>query len=466
MKTISFFYYCFATTNYHTTILSKEKAISKYIQMSSPVLPDRCGTADTTKSDDPLDGKPSEDAKLTHVDSCSSLPEAGDDLVPCARRISSQPNHQPGRNEEFGNDTLMQLLANASSLLTSQDLALPPNDPRVFLPTPFAPGQSAATLLERELQRKKQQENEEWNALQSKTTLSSQAAVSASTQVAGSAQSQAQMRLQTSPFVMQQQLQLGRGQPRPTGISAHDPYFQQQLQPQQRFLNLQQQLSSGGGLLNPQQINPIQRQRMYAPNAPPLSFQQSNMNDMSILNDMSIPALMGVGVGVGLPQLDAFGGTASNAMMNNFIPGFMPNNVASALAFTANNGMGMDTTRLNWLLQQHPYEEDQIPALTTQIRNHKKAKAPKERAATKTAAKRTDRGNSNEPPRPNRWTQRYNELLEFKRIEGVSCLNCNLHSLSLCIYLYKTAHNTTFRTNNSIVASLMDIPPIRSYPGG
>eukprot|EP00985_Skeletonema_marinoi_P018263 scaffold10166_cov127-Skeletonema_marinoi.AAC.7 len=312
----------------------------------------------------------------------------------------------------------MQLLANASSLLTSQDLALPPNDPRVFLPTPFAPGQSAATLLERELQRKKQQENEEWNALQSKTTLSSQAAVSASTQVAGSAQSQAQMRLQTSPFVMQQQLQLGRGQPRPTGISAHDLYFQQQLQPQQRFLNLQQQLSSGGGLLNPQQINPIQRQRMYAPNAPPLSFHQSNMNDMSILNDMSIPALMGVGVGIGLPQLDAFGGTASNAMMNNFIPGFMPNNVASALAFTANNGMGMDTTRLNWLLQQHPYEEDQIPALTTQIRNHKKAKAPKERAATKTAAKRTDRGNSNEPPRPNRWTQRYNELLEFKRIEG------------------------------------------------
>lgn len=388
--------------------------------MSSPVPPDRCGTADTAKSDDPLDGKPSEDATLTHVDSCSSLPEAGDDLVPSAQGYRSQPNHQSGRNDEFGQDTLIQLLANASTLLTSQDLALPTNDPRVFLPTPFAPGQSARTLLEREIERKKQQENEGWNALQSETTMPSRATVSASTQ------------LQTSP--MHQQLPLGRGRPRPDGVGVppRDPFFQHQPRPQpllhqqqhlldlqqQHLLDLQQQLSNGG-LLNPPQNNPMQG--MFAP-TPPFAFQQPHRNDFHM------PAL---GVGVGLSQLGAFGGSSRNAVRNNLMPGLIPgvtNNVASAVSLTANNN-GMDTTRLNWLLQQQPYEEEErasvlvAAAATRNQENQEKYKAPKDRTTTGGFArsKRAGRGNSDSSTRPNRWTQRYNELLEFKRTEGVSC---------------------------------------------
>lgn len=387
--------------------------------MTSPVPPDRCGSADSANSDDPLDGKPSEDATLTHVDSCSSLPEAGDDLVPCARprQYSSEPNHQSGRNEEFGQDTLIQLLANASSLLTAQDLALPTNDARVFLPTPFAPGQSARTLLERKIERKERQEDEEWNAIQSETTMPSRAAVSASTQ------------LHTSP--MQQQLPLGRGRPRPdgVGIPARDPFLQHQHQPrpqpllhrQQHLLDLQQQLSTGG-LLSPPQTN---IQGMYAP-APPLAFQQPR------LNDLHMPTLMGVGVG--LPQLDVFGGNATNAMRNNLIPGLIPgmsNSAASAFSLTANNGI--DTTGLNWLLQQQTYEEEErasVLAAAAASRNHEKYKAPKDRAPTEVSAKskRAERGNSDSSTRPNRWTQRYNELLEFKRTEGVSCIDVYLRS--------------------------------------
>jgi hypothetical protein len=405
--------------------------------MSRPTSPDRCSTADTTKSEDPLDGKPSEDAKLTHVDSCSSLPDAGDDLVPCDRRNSTFTNQQlAGRKDELGNDTLIQLLANAATLLTSQDLALAPNDPRVFLPTPFAPGQSARTLLEQELRRKKQQEAKEWNALlQSKTTLSPQVAVSASKKPAVTVQpqsvTQTQMLMQNSPVVMPQQLQLGRGQPHAiaaTGVSSsaaaaaavgHQPFIQQQLQPQpliqqqQHLLSLQQQLSAGG-LLNPHQINPIQR--MYASNAQSLAFQQPN------INDVSIPALMGVG-GMGLPQY-----TMVNNLMTGLVPGMtMPNNIASARALAASN-------RVDWLLQQQQFQQGQIPPVsTTHLQSHQTGETPKERAATKPATKQKEEKekSDDDQPHPNRWTQRYNELLEYKRIEGVSCLDCYLLSLAL-----------------------------------
>jgi hypothetical protein len=367
--------------------------------MASTVPPDRCGSADTAKSEDPLDGKPSEDARLTltHVDSCSSLPEAGDDLVPCSRRNSSQPNQQYGRNEEFGSETLMHLLANASTLLTAQDLELPPNDPRALLPTPFAPGQSARTLSEQELKRKREQENKEWHAWRSKTSLPSERA---------------------DP---KRDLPLGRGRARPLPTlrgrarsnesSAGDPLFQQQQrqpqqpllqqQQQQHLLNLQRQLS--GGLLNRQQISPMQL--MYPPNAPQLSFQQ--------------PARMGIdaGVGVGLRQLDAFGG---NANSNNMM---LPNNFASAFALAANNGI--DRAGLNnWLLHQQ-----QAEASTTENRNGiNNANTPMMQESTKTATRRVDMGsfgenNVSDKSRSHRWTQRYNELLEFKRVEGVSCID-------------------------------------------
>jgi len=149
-----------------------------------------------------------------------------------------------------------------------------------------------------------------------------------------------------------------------------------------------------------------------------------------------MPALMGVGVG--LPQLDAFGGSASNAVRNNLMSGLIPrmsNNVASTFALSANNSI--DATGLNWLLQQQqqPYEEERA-VLTAPSRNHEKCKAPKDRTVIEasTKSKRGERGNSVPSTRPSRWTQRYNELLEFKRAEG---------------------H-----------LSLMDILSIRSYPGG
>ena len=385
--------------------------------MSSPASPDRCASADSSESeDDPLDGKPSEDAKLTHVDSCSSLPEAGDDLVPCARRIevSNHSNHQLGRTDELGNDTLIQLLANASTLLTSQDLALAPNDPRVFLPTPFAPGQSARTLMEQEFRRKKQQEIKEWNALNS--NLPSQGAVSSahpSVAVQPQVMTQTQMLMQTSPIVMQQQLQLGRGQPASAAVAAaaHQELIQQHQQ-QRHLLTLQHQLSVGG-LLNPQQINPMQR--MYASNAPSLAFQQPHINDL-------------YGVCVGLPQFNAFGGPANNAMMNNYLmSGLGMPNIASALHEIDTTGMG-----LAWMLQQQQGQPAQIPpVLTTHLENHQRTKTPKERAATKPVTKPEEKGCSDNPPRQiNRWRQRYNELLEYKRIEGVSCLDCYLLSLS------------------------------------
>jgi hypothetical protein len=413
----------------------QQKIIETYIQMSRPpTSPERCNTADTTNSDDPLDGKPSEDAKLTHVDSCSSLPDAGDDLVPCDRRNSTFTYQQPGRMDELGNDTLIQLLANASALLTSQDLALPPNDPRVFLPTPFAPGQSARTLLEQELQRKREQEMKEWNALlQTKNTLSSQAAATASKKPSvvvqpQSVMTQTQMLLQNSPVVMQQQLQLGRGQPHSiaaTGISAaaaatvgHQPFTQQQLHPQsilqqQHLLTLQQQLS--GSLFNPHQINPMQR--IYAPNAQPLSFQQHNMNDVPMA------ALMGVGVGgMGLSQF-----TMVNNLMHGMVPSMhIPNHVASARA------LGVDATGmgLSWLLQQQQFRQSQIPPVsTTHLQTLQRGEAPKEQAATKPAAKQKEKGKADNEPHQNRWTQRYNELVEYKRVEGVSCLYSYLLSL-------------------------------------
>lgn len=421
--------------------------------MSSPVPPDRCGSADTAKSDDPLDGMPSEDARLTHVDSCSSLPEAGDDLIPCDRRNISQPNHQPGRNEEFGSETLMQLLANASTLLTSQDLALPPNDPRALLPTPFAPGQSARTLSEQELQRKRQQENNEWHALRSKTKKSPERA--------------------NSPIVTKRELPLGRGRARPLPMrgrarsineaSANDPFFQQQRQPQpslqqqQHILtNLQRQLSVG--LMNRQESSPIQR--MYPPNAPPLTFQQPNMNDLSMT------ALMGAGVGLG--QSDAFGGSASNAVMNNLIPGFIPSmpiSGASTFALAANNGI--DRTGLNWLL---PHQQVETPVFTTENRNHLNANAPVELGATTAATKKAEMGKSSDKSRPTRWAQRYNELLEFKRTEGVSCFDFQLCSRSftsqLLPILNRSQTSCFFLPNHSTAVCLMDILPIKSYPGG
>lgn len=372
--------------------------------MASAVPPNRCGSADTTRSEDPLDGKPSEDARLTHVDSCSSLPEAGDDLVPCSRRNSSQPNQQYGRNEEFGSETLMHLLANASTLLTAQDLELPPNDPRALLPTPFAPGQSARTLSEQELKRKREQENKEWHAWRSKTALPSERA---------------------DP---KRDLPLGRGRARPLPTirgrarsnesSAGDPLFQQQRKPQQpllqqqqqqqHLLNFQRQLS--GGLLNRQQISPMQL--MYPPNAPQLAFQQ--------------PDRMGVGAGVGLRQLDAFGGNASNNMM-------LPDNFASAFALAANNGR--DRTGLNnWLLHQQ-----QAEASTTENRSSiNNANAPMMQESTKTATRRVDMGsfgenNVSDKSRSHRWTQRYNELIEFKRVEGVSFIDFQLCSRFLFV---------------------------------
>ncbi len=117
------------------------------------------------------------------------------------------------------------------------------------------------------------------------------------------------------------------------------------------------------------------------------------------------------------------------------MPGLIPrmsNNVASTFALTANNSI--DATGLNWLLQQQqqPYEEERA-VLTAPSRNHEKCKAPKDRAVIEasTKSKRGERGNSVPSTRPSRWTQRYNELLEFKRAEGVSCFDFYLLSRSL-----------------------------------
>mmetsp|Transcript_35766 Transcript_35766/g.75315 ORF Transcript_35766/g.75315 Transcript_35766/m.75315 type:complete len:519 (-) Transcript_35766:1441-2997(-) len=53
--------------------------------------------------------------------------------------------------------SLLSLLSASSNFLTPSDMALPPNDPSFFLPTPFAPGENANTILEQE--KEQQQEH-------------------------------------------------------------------------------------------------------------------------------------------------------------------------------------------------------------------------------------------------------------------------------------------------------------------
>lgn len=349
--------------------------------------------SNTVDMDDPLDGKPSEDAKLTHVDSCSSLPMSGDDLeppIPAAytlkRPPSSDDNVQLG---QLGQDTIMQLLANASTLLTPSDLALAPNDPRSFLPTPFAPGQSARTLLEQQLRQKKE---EELRGIQphSKYTLPSQV----STQTNSATFVQPQL---SQNALMQQQMMI---QP-PTAAAAARPSTaaETNLQQQHPLLTLQQQLAPGALLnsqlmsntlqLNPQQLNALQ----FMINNPHLAAQQPN------INEVTIPALMGVGVG--LPQLNR---------LRSAVP---------APTLSTNNGID-----LYWLLRQQ--QQSPIPQtltrLTTQsqsVSGKSKTAQGQETAAVEPPQKKTYK--SSEKPRSARWNFRYNELVEFKRKEGVSC---------------------------------------------
>lgn len=343
--------------------------------------------------DDPLDGKPSEDAKLTHVDSCSSLPISGDDLEPptpaaytLKRPPSSDDNVQLG---QLGQDTIMQLLANASTLLTPSDLALAPNDPRSFLPTPFAPGQSARTLLEQQLRQKKEDELRGIQP-QPKYTLPSQ--VSTHTNSATFVQPQL-----SQNALMQQQMMIRP----PTAAAAARPSTaaaETNLQLQHPLLTLQQQLAPGALLnsqlmsntlqLNPQQLNALQ----FMINNPQFAAQQPN------INEVTIPALMGVGVGVGLPQLNR---------LRSAVP---------APTLSTNNGID-----LYWLLRQQ--QQTQIPQMLTQsqtVSGKSKTAQGQDAAAVKPPQKKKTY-KSSEKPRSARWNLRYNELVEFKRKEGVSC---------------------------------------------
>lgn len=345
--------------------------------------------SNTVDMDDPLDGKPSEDAKLTHVDSCSSLPISGDDLEPpipatLKRPPSSDDNVQLG---QLGQDTIMQLLANASTLLTPSDLALAPNDPRSFLPTPFAPGQSARTLLEQQLRQKKE---DELRGIQPppKYTLPSQV----STQTNSTTFVQPHL---SQNALMQQQMMI---QPPPTAAAAARPSTaaETNLQQQHPLLTLQQQLAPGALLnsqlmsntlqLNPQQLNALQ----FMINNPQLAAQQPNFNEVTI------PALMGVGVG--LPQL---------SRLRSAVP---------APTLSTNNGID-----LYWLLRQQ--QQSQIPQTLTQLTTQSQTVSGKSKtaqgqdtAAVKPPQKKTYK--SSEKPRSARWNLRYNELVEFKRKEG------------------------------------------------
>lgn len=345
--------------------------------------------SNTVDLDDPLDGKPSEDAKLTHVDSCSSLPMYGDDLeppIPTAHTLkrppSSDDNVQLGH---LGQDTIMQLLANASTLLTPSDLALAPNDPRSFLPTPFAPGQSARTLLEQQLRQKKEDELR-GSQPQSNYTLPSQV-VSTQTNSAAFVQPQ----LSQNPL-MQQQMMI---QP-PTAAAAarSSTAAETNLQQQHPLLTLQQQLAPGALLnsqlmsntlqLNPQQLNALQ----FMINNPHLTAQQTN------INEVTIPALMGVG----LPQLNR---------LRSAVP---------APTLSTNNGID-----LYWLLRQQ--QQSQITQTLTRLTNQSQTVSGKSKTAQgqNTAAVNPPQKKNGEKPRSARWNLRYNELVEFKRKEGVSC---------------------------------------------
>lgn len=393
--------------------------------MSSPSSDINNSSAD--ELDDPLDGKPSDDAKLTHVRSCSSLPTAGDDLD--HRQISTQLKNEDD-NFQLGNDTLIQLLANASALLTPSDLALAPNDPRAFMPTPFAPGQSARTLMEQERQRKEQQEK--GNAMSSPQVVSS-----ASTHTKASAVQppqvpqksvlvQPQMMIQLpSPIAMQPQLQWG-GNPHAAAAATagssvmHQPFIQRHLQPQPilqqqqlELLALKQQLAAGG-FLSSQQMNSLQR--MYSSsNQPLITVPQPN------INGVTIPAFMGVGFG--LPQLNTVDGT---------VPGLIANNA------TTNDGSDATGIGLTWLLQQQQRQRQDSQVLsqlnpfsqTTEKNITETGASAKKPTSVESLPQRKEKSTSYATPRSNRWNQRYNELLEFRRKENVSCLYCYWPSFS------------------------------------
>lgn len=348
--------------------------------------------------DDPLDGKPSEDAKLTHVDSCSSLPMSGDDLEPpiptthtLKRPPSSDDNVQLGH---LGQDTIMQLLANASTLLTPSDLALAPNDPRSFLPTPFAPGQSAQTLLEQQLRQKKEEELRKIQP-QSNYTLPSQVV---STQTNSATFIQPQM---SQNALMQQQII----QP-PTAAAAAETNLQQQHPPPGALLS--SQLMSNTLQLNPQQLNTLQ----FMINNPQLSAQQPS------INEVTIPALMGVGAG--LPQLNR---------LRSAVP---------APTLSTNNGID-----LHWLLRQQ--QPSQIPQTLTRLTTQSQTVSGKSKTAQgqDTAAVKPPQKKkiykSSEKPRSARWNLRYNELVEFKRKEGVSCFCFRLSSVAFAYFRSPTS---------------------------
>mmetsp|Transcript_27764 Transcript_27764/g.50606 ORF Transcript_27764/g.50606 Transcript_27764/m.50606 type:complete len:517 (+) Transcript_27764:260-1810(+) len=46
--------------------------------------------------------------------------------------------------------SLLSLLSHSSNLLTPNEMALPTNDPSIFMPTPFAPGEDANTLIQQQ----------------------------------------------------------------------------------------------------------------------------------------------------------------------------------------------------------------------------------------------------------------------------------------------------------------------------
>mmetsp|Transcript_560 Transcript_560/g.958 ORF Transcript_560/g.958 Transcript_560/m.958 type:complete len:532 (+) Transcript_560:108-1703(+) len=71
----------------------------------------------------------------------------GQTLGTAASTAGAAPVGAPVTGQEL---SLLSLFSHSSNLLTPNEMALPTNDPSIFMPTPFAPGEDANTLIQQQ----------------------------------------------------------------------------------------------------------------------------------------------------------------------------------------------------------------------------------------------------------------------------------------------------------------------------
>lgn len=88
----------------------------------------------------PLQGIAASSTQALGTALVATAPAPGAPKVAMAAQVAQLPGQPPGQ------DNLLSLLSSNYNFLTPSDMDLPLNDPSVFLPTPFAPGEDANTF--------------------------------------------------------------------------------------------------------------------------------------------------------------------------------------------------------------------------------------------------------------------------------------------------------------------------------